>query len=175
MPWAASVEDRCAAGAFRTPATMTRVNILALGLVAVIGNSAAFSPLGLRNPLQESFQAIPSLPSDSTSFPVHNATRSFWMAGAPGVNPLAREGSSGPLTTDADVCIIGSGITGVSVAYHLSELLKKDNEIRSDPLSVVILEARDFCEFPVPFLNATYWFSFQVLGQQVLYLPKCWC
>ncbi|KAH8980511.1 FAD dependent oxidoreductase [Lactarius hatsudake] len=126
---------------------MTRVNILrlTLGLVAVMGNSAAFSPLGPHNPLQEPFQAVHSLPSDSTSFPVHNATRSFWMAGAPGANPLAREGSSGPLTTDADVCIIGSGITGVSVAYHLSELLKKDSETRSDPLSVVILEARDFC------------------------------
>jgi hypothetical protein len=134
---------------------MTRVNILALGLVVVMGNSAAFSPLGLHDPLQESFQAVPLLPSDST-FPVYNATRSFWMAGAPGVNPLAREGSSGPLTTNADVCIIGSGITGVSVAYHLSELLKKDNETRSDSLSVVILEARDFCELPFHLLNATY-------------------
>jgi hypothetical protein len=123
---------------------MTRVNILALGLAAVMGNSVAFSPLGFHDLLQESFQAVPLLPS----LPVHNATRSFWMAGAPGVNPLAREGSSGPLTTDADVCIIGSGITGVSVAYHLAELLKKNDEIRSDPFSVVILEARDFCELP---------------------------
>lgn len=143
----------CAARAFRTPATMTRVNILTLGLVAVVGSSAAFSPLVS---LQESFQAIPLLLSDSTSFPVHNATRSFWMAGAPGVNPLAREGSSGPLTTDADVCIIGSGITGVSVAYHLSELLKKDNETRSDQVSAVIFEARDFCELPFYLLNVTY-------------------
>ena len=96
------------------------------------------------------------------------------MASAPGLNPLAREGSSGPLTTDADVCIIGSGITGVSVAYHLSELLKKDNEIQSDQLSVVIFEARDFCELPFHPLNATYciWFSFQVPGQQVLYPLK---
>ncbi|KAF8264508.1 FAD dependent oxidoreductase-domain-containing protein [Lactarius quietus] len=110
-----------------------------------MSNSVAFSPLGLHDLLQESFQAVPPLPSDSTPFPVHNATHSFWLASAPGVNPLAREGSSGPLTTDADVCIIGSGITGVSVAYHISEMLKKEIETRSDPLSVVILEARDFC------------------------------
>jgi hypothetical protein len=151
---------------------MTRVNTLALGLAAVIGNAVAFSPLDLHDLFQESFLAATS---DSTQFPVHNATRSFWMAGAPGVNPLAHEGSSGPLTTDADVCIIGSGITGVSVAYHLSELLKKkdDNETRSDPLNVVIFEARDFCERPLR-LNATYPYSFQVLGLQVLYHPKCW-
>ena len=125
---------------------MTRVNIVALGLAAAMGNSVAFSLLGLHDLLQESFQTVPSF--SSKSFPAHNATRSFWMAGGPVVNPLAHEGSSGPLTTDADVCIIGSGITGVSVAYHLAEVLKKDDGLRSDPLSVVILEARDFCEFP---------------------------
>ena len=116
---------------------MTRINILALGLVATIGTSVAFSssPLGLHDLLQESFQSAPS----ESPFPVRNATRSFWMEGAPGVNPFAHEGSSGHLTTDADVCIIGSGITGVSVAYHLSELMD------TDPLSVVIFEARDFC------------------------------
>ena len=150
---------------------MTRVTILALGLVTV---SVAFSPSSLHDPLQESFQAIPLLPSeDSTSFPVHNATRSFWMAGAPGVNPLAREGSSGPLTTDADVCIIGSGITGVSVAYHLSELLKKDNHhTRSDSLSVVILEARDFCEisFVSPKRNL-FGFPFRFWGNRYSIVP----
>jgi FAD dependent oxidoreductase len=136
---------------------MTRVNLLALGLAAAMGNSVAFSPLGLHDDLlQESFQAVLPSPSDSTPFPVHNATHSFWLAGAPGVNPLAREGSSGPLTTNADICIIGSGITGVSVAYHLAEMLKKDNETGSDPLSVVILEARDFCELLFHLLNATY-------------------
>jgi cation diffusion facilitator CzcD-associated flavoprotein CzcO len=66
------------------------------------------------------------------------------MHGAPDVNPLARIGSTGPLTANADICIIGSGITGVSVAYHLSKLLGDDATLR-DALNIVILEARDFC------------------------------
>ena len=146
---------------------MTRINILTLGLVVAMGSSVAISSgsLGLHDLLQESFQAAPS----ESPFPVHNATRSYWMAGVPGVNPLAREGSSGPLTTDADVCIIGSGITGVSVAYHLSELMDKD------PLSVVILEARDFCApflFFLPYIVNPAYLLVQVLEQQVLCQPQ---
>jgi glycine/D-amino acid oxidase-like deaminating enzyme len=51
------------------------------------------------------------------------------------------------LTEDADICIIGSGITGVSAAYHLAKQLEPKiagndvNLVRK----VVILEARDFC------------------------------
>jgi glycine/D-amino acid oxidase-like deaminating enzyme len=66
------------------------------------------------------------------------------MYGAPDANPLARVGSTGSLTADADICIIGSGITGVSVAYHLSKLLGDDATLQ-DALNIVILEARDFC------------------------------
>ncbi|OSC96675.1 FAD dependent oxidoreductase [Trametes coccinea BRFM310] len=75
--------------------------------------------------------------------PVPNPTKSFWID-TPGANPLAKEGSEGPLTADADIAIIGSGITGVSAAYHLSRLLAQaGNTERS--LKIVILEARDFC------------------------------
>ncbi|KAG6381864.1 FAD dependent oxidoreductase [Boletus reticuloceps] len=56
--------------------------------------------------------------------PSQNPTRSFWADSSPDANPLSREGSTGPLITDADVCIIGSGITGVGVAYHLSEAIE---------------------------------------------------
>ncbi|KAI0248770.1 FAD dependent oxidoreductase-domain-containing protein [Lactifluus subvellereus] len=118
---------------------MTLIHIhqlLALVLVVTMQVSAEITS-------QAPFQAIFSPLSESASFPVPNATRSFWTA-APGVNPLAREGSTGPLTADADVCIIGSGITGVSVAYHLSKLFGDDAAL-PDQLSVVILEARDFC------------------------------
>jgi hypothetical protein len=91
---------------------------------------------------QATFSQLPG--SMSESLPVSNSTRSFWMHGAPDANPLARVGSTGPLTAVADICIIGSGITGVSVAYHLSKLLR-DDATSQDALNVVILEARDFC------------------------------
>lgn len=77
------------------------------------------------------------------SLPVDNPTKSFWLD-MPGANPLADAGSTGKLTQDADVCVIGSGITGVSAAWHLSNLLH--DEFRpEDKAKVVILEARKFC------------------------------
>ena len=79
-----------------------------------------------------------AIPHKPASLPVQNSTHSFWLHPSESVNPLAKEGSTGPLTDDADICIIGSGITGISAAYHLSK--------SEEPLKVVILEARDFCE-----------------------------
>ena len=81
-------------------------------------------------------------PSDNPAspLPVPNSTKSLWL-NTPGANPLAKEGSHGPLTTDADICIIGSGITGVSTAYHLAQQLNQVDR----PIKAVILEARDFC------------------------------
>ena len=122
-------------------------HLLAISLVGVQSlAAAALSPVALHDPLHDQFQATfsPLLESASESLPVPNSTRSFWTHGAPDVNPLARVGSSGPLTADADICIIGSGITGVSVAYHLSKLFGGDAALQ-DALNIVILEARDFC------------------------------
>jgi hypothetical protein len=84
--------------------------------------------------------------------PVPNPTRSFWID-SPNANPLSKEGSSGELTTDADVCIIGSGITGVSAAYHLSKAIQVEasGELHgASPFSTVILDAREFCQFRSP-------------------------
>lgn len=91
--------------------------------------------------LEESEKVL-ALPNDHppANLPVKNPTRSFWID-TPGANPLAKEGNEGPLTHDADVCIIGSGITGVSAAYHLS----KAAEQKGLKIKAVILEARDFC------------------------------
>lgn len=85
-------------------------------------------------------------PQRRTPLPVPNSTRSFWFT-SPDVTPAPTEGSEGPLPQDADICIIGSGITGVSAAYHLaSGLTKSSAATRDKPLEVVILEAREFCE-----------------------------
>lgn len=77
---------------------------------------------------------------EPASLPVSNSTHSFWLHPSKEVNPLAKEGSDGPLINDADLCIIGSGMTGISAAYHISKMSEK-------PMKVVILEARDFCKF----------------------------
>jgi hypothetical protein len=92
-------------------------------------------------------QAVLHRPSYDSALPVPNATRSFWIDTL-GANPLAKEGSEGDLTSDSDVCIIGSGITGVSGAYHLAKQLDEEKELVERPLKVVILEARDFCKHP---------------------------
>lgn len=78
------------------------------------------------------------------NLPSANPTRSFWTHSASDANPLASEGSHGPLTTDADICIIGSGISGISTAYHLAEAVG-NHAVLDAPLRVVVLEARDFC------------------------------
>ncbi|KIK77944.1 hypothetical protein PAXRUDRAFT_834789 [Paxillus rubicundulus Ve08.2h10] len=84
-------------------------------------------------------------PHKPAGLPSVNPTHSFWTHSSPDANPLAREGSEGLLTTDADICIVGSGITGVGVAYHLSEAYLTHGVVPESPLKVVILEARDFC------------------------------
>jgi hypothetical protein len=86
----------------------------------------------------------------STGLPVPNPTKSFWQTETldrtlDGTCPASDEGSDGELTTEADICIIGSGITGVSAAYHLARhFAREDNS--SKPARAVILEAREFCE-----------------------------
>jgi hypothetical protein len=78
----------------------------------------------------------------SVALPHKNPTKSFWTHGSDDANPLAKEGSDGPFTTDADIVIIGSGITGVGAAYHLSEAIATTDL----SLNIVMFEARDFCE-----------------------------
>lgn len=94
---------------------------------------------------QVSFQSDSKDHHEPASLPVENSTRSFWLHPSSEVNPLAKIGSTGPLTNDADVCIIGSGITGVSTAYHLSRLMERHEGLDHSPLRVALFEARDFC------------------------------
>ncbi|KAK7685832.1 hypothetical protein QCA50_011178 [Cerrena zonata] len=78
--------------------------------------------------------------------PVPNSTKSFWFTD-PDVSPSPKHGSEGPLTEDADICIIGSGITGVSAAYHLAKAFSEGDAAKGldRPVKAVILEAREFC------------------------------
>ncbi len=98
-----------------------------------------------------------SSPSGPASLPVSSPTKPFWShpglsrdwssgeddpEGSNATNPYAREGSEGALTEQADLVIIGSGITGISIALNLARLVNANGH----KLKVVILEARDFCE-----------------------------
>ncbi|KAG8848522.1 hypothetical protein FRC20_002532 [Serendipita sp. 405] len=99
-----------------------------------------------------------SYASGPSPLPTPNPTKSFWThpglsrdwpydsndpEGCKRINPYASEGSEGHLTSEADVVIIGGGITGVSVALELGRLVREE---KTGPgLKVVILEARDFC------------------------------
>ena len=109
---------------------------------------SSFTPLPFPlTPWSETHDALLGLKDvQPAPLPVPNPSKSFWIDSAPGLNPLAKEGSTGPLTNDADICIIGSGITGVSAAYHLSNILGESTHSLHTPLKIVILDARDFCE-----------------------------
>ena len=112
---------------------------------------------------------------EPASLPVPNPTRPFWLD-PPEVNVLAKEGSTGELTQDADVCIIGSGITGISAAYHLVNRLKGGGvDLNTKgPIKIVVLEARDFCEWLLPFVS-----SISTVPESALSLPydddRLWC
>ncbi|CAE6414073.1 unnamed protein product [Rhizoctonia solani] len=75
--------------------------------------------------------------------PSPNPTKSFWLDSEASANPLGQAGSKGPLSEVADIVIVGSGVTGCSAAYHLSQLFQRSGGQKNQ--SVVILEARDFC------------------------------
>lgn len=79
------------------------------------------------------------------SLPSLNSTTSFWLDLPPEESPLANVGSTGSLTQDADICVIGSGITGVGVVWHLVKNLQDSLEDRTK-MKIVLLEARQFCK-----------------------------
>ncbi|KAI0351289.1 FAD dependent oxidoreductase [Trametes cingulata] len=124
----------------RLPLALALALTLAMSALPVPLNVLAHQQAVLERPLD------PARPPPPAPLPVPNPTKSFWLDSAPDANPLAKEGSDGPLTHDADIAIIGSGITGVSAAYHLARILaERDDADRTTPLKIVILEARDFC------------------------------
>ncbi|CAO1630527.1 unnamed protein product [Sympodiomycopsis kandeliae] len=87
------------------------------------------------------FEDSPIAPSQP---PSKHPSPSYWLQTSS--SPSSSNGVYGPdvpLEKEADVVIIGSGITGISAAYHLVHKLppRYDGQSRK----VVILEARDFC------------------------------
>ncbi|KAG6875067.1 hypothetical protein C0993_011002, partial [Termitomyces sp. T159_Od127] len=109
-------------------------------LFLVLAFASTLSVRVLQEDSRQAFLNIPGL-IGLPGLPVVNPTLSFWID-SPGANPLAKEGSDGALSVDADVCIIGSGITGVSAAYHLAKGVEAR---KSGPITAVVLDARDFC------------------------------
>ena len=77
--------------------------------------------------------------------PSLNSTTSFWLDLPPEESPFANVGSTGSLTQDADICVIGSGITGVGVVWHLVKNLQDSLEDGAK-MKIVLLEARQFCK-----------------------------
>ncbi|KAJ7625753.1 FAD dependent oxidoreductase [Roridomyces roridus] len=93
---------------------------------------------------QAPFRLDTNAPAD---LPYEHSTPSFWMLG-PNANPLAEAGSTGAFTDAADVCIVGSGMTGTSAAYHLANAVEGGRfplPEGKERLRAVVLEARDFC------------------------------
>ena len=76
------------------------------------------------------FEAMASLPTPQSS-------ASFWHSEPSGF--LLGHRTSKDLPKEADVVIVGSGMTGVSAARFLIE------DARSKGLSVVMLDAREAC------------------------------
>lgn len=78
-----------------------------------------------------------SRPAD---LPSQNSSASFWHT-EPSSELLGYRTTEG-LPREADVVVVGSGISGASVAYHLLEGLKGSN---GDEKNVLVLEAREVC------------------------------
>lgn len=97
--------------------------------------------------LEEQERPFLHVPQAKVSLPVDNPTQSFWTHGDRNANPLATEGSDGQLSENVDIAIIGSGITGIGVAYHLSQSL----HLLDFPLTIAVIEARNFCQLSVCF------------------------
>jgi hypothetical protein len=101
----------------RMTATWRHPLFITVGLLVLVGlhSSAPMPKLSVHLNQSEIEQTVFKSPTSHppANLPAPNPTKSFWIDSAPDANPLATEGSKGTLTRDADVCIIGSGITGM--------------------------------------------------------------
>ncbi|GJN94061.1 hypothetical protein Rhopal_007125-T1 [Rhodotorula paludigena] len=101
-----------------------------------------------------SLSRVPGFPSRTAPFPPALAPTlaplpSFWTAHY--TSPFQDTGATDPLPHEADVVVIGSGLTGVSavdelVRLHLASSSSEHTREEEQPtLRIVVLEARTFC------------------------------
>lgn len=74
-------------------------------------------------------------------FPHPHPTLSFWLQGTRN-NALIGHRTTDTIPSDADVVIIGAGMSGAATAYHI---LKGHDSTRGSLPNVLILEAREAC------------------------------
>ncbi|KAI1078504.1 FAD dependent oxidoreductase-domain-containing protein [Whalleya microplaca] len=86
-------------------------------------------------------QAILQRASQPPGLPVPNPTKSYWLADPP--FPELVDKQSPTLPPDADIVIIGSGITGAAVARTV--LQERERKGVKSSGKVVVLEARSLC------------------------------
>jgi lysine/ornithine N-monooxygenase len=80
---------------------------------------------------------VSALSPGQATLPTPNSTKSFWHS-EPSQTLLGHRTTSS-LPKQADVVIIGSGISGASAAYHLNQ------DAYGKELDIVMLEAREAC------------------------------
>ena len=76
-------------------------------------------------------------PTGQSSLPTPNPTKSFWHREPSGV--LLGHRTTESLPVNADIVIIGSGISGACAAHYLHQ------DVQGRNLHVVMLEAREAC------------------------------
>lgn len=81
-------------------------------------------------------------PQDPSPLPTPNLTPSYWLQTSHSPDQGVYRPDE-PLDEQVDVAIVGSGITGISAAYHLTQKLTPRYD--GQPRNIVVLEARDFC------------------------------
>ncbi|KAF7122045.1 hypothetical protein CNMCM5793_009600 [Aspergillus hiratsukae] len=91
-------------------------------------------------PIEDRQQALDRAFSDP-GLPAAHPTSSFWLRSP---HPEIAQAQSTELPSEAEVVIIGSGVTGTSIARTLLKSRKAGKETKPRP-GVVILEARDVC------------------------------
>lgn len=90
-----------------------------------------------------SFKKPPSRNREPCAPPPEESSHSFWHSEPSAL--LTGHRSTRELPATADVVVIGSGITGTSVAHHLLTRVDGEANTDGDGPRVVLLEAREAC------------------------------